>query len=99
MCTQDPPAYYDPLGGLLAFDMHLGEGLLEGAAPLHEGKNVSDFGGHFALMNAQLAQARVPPVTSPEPCTALATRCWPSGRQAGNPGGRRGCKRAAAHRT
>ena len=37
--------------------MHLEEGLLERAAPAHEGKNLSDFRGHFDLMNAQLTQA------------------------------------------
>ena len=59
-CMQDPPAYYHPPGGLLAFDMQLEEGLLYGAAPTNEGKNLSSFSGHFALMNAQLTQACPP---------------------------------------
>lgn len=45
----DPPEYYDPVGGLLAFRPHIPDTLLAG----YNSKE-----GHFALVNHQLLQVR-----------------------------------------
>jgi len=47
----DPPAYYDPPGGLLAFDIDQPERLVHPAG----GMSVQ---GHIELINHQLAQVR-----------------------------------------
>lgn len=52
---QDPPEYYDPPGGLLTFDLQLGD-LVKKSAPTNGGQRLEDFAGHFELVNAQLQQ-------------------------------------------
>ena len=63
---QDPEEYYRPAGGLLTFDMHLGN-LIEQSVPYHQDPEQSDTQrdseelmdsllGHFNLINAQLQQ-------------------------------------------
>ena len=67
---QDPPEYFRPLGGLLTFDIHLGD-LVEQAAPhqhaLQNSQAVpmqptlkldADKMGHFNLVNAQIQQVQ-----------------------------------------
>ena len=55
LLPQDGPEYYRPPGGLLAFDMQLGD-LLAAAAPSGDGADLSCYEGHFRLVNAQLVQ-------------------------------------------
>lgn len=65
MLLQDPAEYYQPPGGLLTFDMHLGD-LTEQSVPYHHGAKPanstvkSKLGdakvGHFNLVNVQTQQ-------------------------------------------
>ncbi len=50
---QDPPEYYDPPGGFLAFDVDVKDLLLT-AAPATSSKQLDNFDGHFRLVNHQL---------------------------------------------
>ena len=52
---QDPPEYYDPPGGLLAFEAQLGN-LVNESVITGEGMKLEDYRGHFNLVNAQLTQ-------------------------------------------
>ena len=59
---QDDAEYYDPPGGLLSLDLHLGS-LLEHASHLDVDSTddpikVESFVPHFNLINAQLSQVR-----------------------------------------
>lgn len=58
---QDPPEYYYPPGGLLAFDLQLDD-LVNGSVPVNGGVTLEDYAGHFKLVNYQLKQVR------PHPC-------------------------------
>jgi hypothetical protein len=74
--AQDGPEYYRPRGGLLAFDMQLGD-LLASAAPTGGGASLSCFEGHFRLVNAQLAQVDPTPLhLSKPPQLALARQMY-----------------------
>ena len=55
MHVQDPPEYYDPPGGLLTFDLQLGD-LVNKSVPSNGGESLEDYSGHFELVNAQLQQ-------------------------------------------
>lgn len=61
----DPPAYYDPPGGLLALEFELGGAIHDAAvvdAPLNPdfppSVRLAPFAGHFALVHAQLRHLR-----------------------------------------
>lgn len=58
MWDADPPEYYDPPGGLLAFRMDYG-GLVNGSAPPRDDMELASFMGHFRLVNHQLVQVRL----------------------------------------
>ncbi|KAK9813171.1 hypothetical protein WJX72_010080 [[Myrmecia] bisecta] len=53
----DPPAYFDPPGGLLTFDLDL-TNLLEGSTPQPRDGTLPRTLGHFKLVNHQLVQIR-----------------------------------------
>ncbi|CAL8469429.1 g8970 [Coccomyxa elongata] len=53
----DPPEYYNPPGGLLTFDLQLGD-LVNKSVPVNGGVAAEDYSGHFDLVNAQLQQIR-----------------------------------------
>lgn len=60
--VQDDAEYYDPPGGLLSLDLHLGP-LVEQASHLdvdstEDSIKVETFVPHFNLVNAQLSQVR-----------------------------------------
>ncbi len=55
MVVQDPPEYYNPPGGLLTFDLQLGD-LVNKSVPVNGGVAAEDYIGHFDLVNAQLQQ-------------------------------------------
>lgn len=55
MHVQDPPEYFDPPGGLLTFDLQLGD-LVNKSVPTNGGETLEDYRGHFELVNAQLQQ-------------------------------------------
>lgn len=61
---QDDPEYFDPPGGLLSLDLHLGD-LLEPAQHLDLDTSspiqLENFKPHFNLVNVQLAQVSVSP--------------------------------------
>ena len=50
---QDSPEYYDPPGGLLAFDVNV-SAYLDAAAPTSPDMQLDNFAGHFRLVNHQL---------------------------------------------
>lgn len=52
---QDPPEYYKPPGGLLAFEAQLGN-LVNESVITGDGTKLEDYRGHFNLVNAQLTQ-------------------------------------------
>ena len=56
---QDPPEYYNPPGGLLAFEAQLGN-LVNESVITGDGMKLEDYRGHFNLVNAQLAQVQSP---------------------------------------
>ena len=56
---QDPPEYYHPPGGLLTFDLQLGD-LVNKSVPVNGGVAAGDYIGHFDLVNAQLQQVGAP---------------------------------------
>ena len=87
--AQDGPEYYSPRGGLLAFDMHLGD-LVEASAPTGNGRNLSFFEGHFRLVNAQLAQVPFPHASTLEEAHMRALRVQ---IRQGEAGGGTGCGR------
>ena len=53
--VQDPPAYYNPPGGLLAYQPQLGN-LVNESVITADGMELGDYTGHFNLVNAQLTQ-------------------------------------------
>ncbi|CAK0784493.1 hypothetical protein CVIRNUC_007697 [Coccomyxa viridis] len=53
----DPPKYYNPPGGLLAFEAQLGN-LVNESVITGDGMKLEDYRGHFNLVNAQLTQIR-----------------------------------------
>lgn len=53
--VQDPPEYYDPPGGLLAYQPQLGN-LVNESVITKDGMELDDYRGHFNLVNAQLTQ-------------------------------------------
>lgn len=62
--VQDDEGYYNPPGGLLSLDLHLGS-LLEQARHLdvdstEDPITLDSFVPHFNLVNAQLSQVRLP---------------------------------------
>ena len=59
---QDPPEYYDPAGGLLAYEAQLGN-LVNESVITGDGMRLEDYRGHFDLVNAQLTQVRRPPAS------------------------------------
>ena len=63
--VQDPPEYYDPPGGLLAYQPQLGN-LVNESVIKGDGMELDDYRGHFNLVNAQLTQ--VCPIPSSLPC-------------------------------
>jgi hypothetical protein len=72
---QDPPEYYNPPGGLLAFDLQL-EDLVNSSVPANGGKDLEDYSGHFKLINYQLTQVHQALTRVPAPpcgCRALGT--------------------------
>ncbi len=74
----DPPAYYDPPGGLMGFRMDYG-GLINGSVPTLPDMKLPSFAGHFSLVNHQLLQVRIPclaRLVGYGSCTAC--RCPPS---------------------
>ncbi len=52
---QDPPEYYNPPGGLLAYEPQLGN-LVNESVITGDGTKLEDYSGHFNLVNAQLTQ-------------------------------------------
>ena len=52
---QDPPEYYNPAGGLLAFEAQLGN-LVNESVITGDGMKLEDYWGHFNLVDAQLTQ-------------------------------------------
>jgi len=52
---QDPPEYYNPPGGLLAYEPQLGN-LVNESVITKDGMDLEDYTGHFNLVNAQLTQ-------------------------------------------
>ena len=54
---QDPPDYYNPPGGLLAFEAQLGN-LVNESVITGDGMKLEDYKGHFNLVNAQLTQVQ-----------------------------------------
>lgn len=52
---QDLPEYYDPPGGLLAYEPQLGN-LVNESVITKDGMDLEDYDGHFNLVNAQLTQ-------------------------------------------
>ena len=57
--VQDPPEYFNPLGGLLAFEAQLGS-LVNESVITGDGMKLEDYRGHFNLVNAQLTQVHSP---------------------------------------
>ena len=57
MWDADPPEYYDPPGGLMAFRMDYG-GLVNSSAPPRDDMELQSFMRHFRLVNHQLVQVR-----------------------------------------
>ena len=55
--VQDPPAYYNPPGGLLAYQPQLGN-LVNESVITGDGMELADYNGHFNLVNAQLTQVQ-----------------------------------------
>ena len=53
--VQDPPAYYNPPGGLLTYQPQLGN-LVNESVITGDGMELEDYRGHFNLVNAQLTQ-------------------------------------------
>ena len=53
--VQDPPEYYDPPEGLLAYQPQLGN-LVNESVITGDGMELEDYRGHFNLVNAQLTQ-------------------------------------------
>ncbi len=53
--VQDPLEYYDPPGGLLAYQPQLGN-LVNESVITGDGMELEDYRGHFNLVNAQLTQ-------------------------------------------
>ena len=53
--VQDPPEYYNPPGGLLAYKPQLGN-LVNESVIAGDGTKLEDYSGHFHLVNAQLTQ-------------------------------------------
>ncbi len=66
--AQDPPEYYDPPGGLLAYQPQLGN-LVNESVITGDGMELDDYRGHFNLVNAQLTQ--VCPTTSSLLCKLI----------------------------
>ncbi len=58
MWDADPPEYYDPPGGLMAFRMDYGD-LVSSSAPPRDDMQLASFMGHFRLVNHQLVQVRL----------------------------------------
>lgn len=67
---QDPPEYYNPPGGLLAFEAQLGN-LVNESVITGDGMKLEDYRGHFNLVNAQLTQVQTPPAFVTIPMSLL----------------------------
>lgn len=79
---QDPPEYYDPPGGFLAFDIDVSDLLLT-AAPATSSKQLDNFEGHFRLVNHQLKAVSCSPFTGNPACLELSAGCESRRRQQG----------------